>query len=62
MILMSLSLVILLFIIGKNIKVIGLKCFNAKVIDLSEDYSLIVKKDNGEIVNLSSGEISIKIC
>ena len=51
----------LLFLIGKRIKVIGLENFDAEVLDLAEDFSLIVKKDDGEILNLFSGEISIKL-
>ena len=51
----------LLFLIGKKIKVIGLDNYNAEVLDLAEDYSLVVKNDNEEIINLSSGEISIKL-
>lgn len=51
----------LLFLIGKRIKVIGLDNFDAEVLDLAEDFSLVIKKDDGEILNLFSGEISIKL-
>ena len=34
---------------------------SAKAIGLNEDYSLMVKKENGEIENICSGDVSIKI-
>ena len=33
----------------------------ATAINIADDYSLIVKKENGEITSLSSGDVSIKI-
>jgi len=33
----------------------------AVVIDINDDYSLLVKKENGEIENLNTGDVSIKI-
>lgn len=33
----------------------------AVAIDINDDYSLMVKKENGEIENLSTGDVSIKI-
>ena len=34
-------------------------CLNA--VDITDDYSLVVKKENGEISYLNSGDVSIKI-
>ena len=34
---------------------------NATAIDIADDYSLIVKKENGETEKLNSGDVSIKI-
>lgn len=34
---------------------------SAKAIGLNKDYSLIVEKENGEIENINSGDVSIKI-
>ncbi len=33
----------------------------AVAVDINDDYSLMVKKENGEIENLSTGDVSIKI-
>ncbi len=49
-------------IIGKDILVLrndGEE--SAKAIGLNEDYSLIVQKENGQIENICSGDVSIKI-
>ena len=34
---------------------------SAKAIGLNEDYSLVVEKENGEIENINSGDVSIKL-
>ncbi len=34
---------------------------SAKAIGINDDYSLMVEKENGDIVNLASGDVSIKI-
>ena len=49
-------------IIGKDILILrnnGEE--SAKAIGLNEDYSLVVEKENGEIENIGSGDVSIKI-
>lgn len=47
---------------GKNILILR-NCGEeeAVAIDINDDYSLIVKKENGEIENLSTGDVTIKI-
>ncbi len=47
-------------IIGKEILILGTD-EKAIALEIEEDYSLVVKKENGEKVNLSSGDVSIKI-
>jgi len=51
----------MLFLIGKKIRVLSLEDYDAEVLDLAKDYSLIIKKENGDIINLFSGEISINV-
>lgn len=49
-------------VIGKEIEIISSGTTeNAVALSIDDDYSLIVKKENGEILRLNSGEISIKI-
>lgn len=51
-----------LFIIGKSVIVhCGSEQYNAKVVDLDENYQLCVMRENGEIVRLNSGEVTLKI-
>ena len=51
-----------LFIIGKPVYVThGNEKYNAQVIGLNEDFSLLVRTAAGDIKNLSSGEISLKL-
>lgn len=47
-------------IIGKEILILGTN-EKAVAIEIGDDYSLAVKKENGETVRLSSGDVSIKI-
>lgn len=47
-------------IIGKEILIIG-ENEKATALEIADDYSLIVKKENGETVKLSSGDVSIKL-
>ncbi len=47
-------------IIGKEITILDTE-EKAQALEISEDYSLIVKKENGEKVKLSSGDVSIRI-
>jgi len=50
-----------LFMLGSDITIIqGNIEYNAKALDINDTGHLIVKKDSGEILTLSSGEISIK--
>ena len=49
------------FILGKEVTVIKEnESFNATAVDIEKDFSLLVQKEN-ELINLSSGEISIKL-
>ena len=51
-----------LFFIGREIKVIqGEISFRAKAVDIDDMCSLVVEKEDGTLVTLNSGEISIKI-
>jgi len=48
-------------LIGKNINVIkGNVSYSASVLDLNNDGELVIKKENGEIEKLFSGEVSIR--
>lgn len=52
-----------LMMLDKKVIVTGLKeSFEAMAIDIDDIGRLIVKKDNGEIVHLDSGEITLKMC
>lgn len=49
-------------VIGREIEIIKNEvCEKAIALSVDDDYSLVVQKENGEIINLNSGEISIKI-
>lgn len=49
------------FVLGKEITVIKeTESFKATAVDIEKDFSLLVQKEN-ELINLSSGEISIKL-
>lgn len=51
-----------LFLIGKRVRVFSnMNEYVAEVIDIDKDYRLCVKKENGEIVKLDSGEVSTKM-
>ncbi|MCL2053070.1 MAG: biotin--[acetyl-CoA-carboxylase] ligase [Oscillospiraceae bacterium] len=51
-----------LMMLGKRVFVTGLKeSFEATAEDIDDTGALIVKKDNGETLSLSSGEISLKM-
>lgn len=48
--------------LGKTITVISAKGnYTAKVLDIDNAAQLIIQRDNGEILSLNSGEISIKV-
>ena len=47
-------------IIGKEITILNTG-EKAQAVEISDDYSLVVKKENGEKEKLSSGDVSIKI-
>lgn len=50
------------FLTGKTIEIQkSNQTYAAKVLDIEDDFSLRIKLPNGEIKNLSSGEVSIKI-
>ena len=49
-------------IVGKEIIILGNnQNEKATALAIADDYSLVVRKENGETVNLSSGDVSIKI-
>lgn len=51
-----------LFFLGKEIKVINHEVsYKATALDIDDKCRLIVKKQNGEILTLNSGDISVKI-
>ncbi len=51
-----------LFLIGKSVRVLSnMDEYEAEVIDIDEEYRLCVKRKNGEIVKLDSGEVSTKL-
>ncbi len=48
-------------LIGREVRVIkGGKSTEAKVLDLNDDGELVVKKKNGEVEKLFSGEVSVR--
>ena len=50
------------FIIGRNITVMKLtESYKAHVLDLNPDYSLLIKKENGETESLFTGEVSLRL-
>ncbi|MBE6651377.1 MAG: biotin--[acetyl-CoA-carboxylase] ligase [Ruminococcaceae bacterium] len=48
-------------ILGREVEVLGSEPFQGTVLDIDESCHLVIKKNDGEIKKLSSGEISIKI-
>lgn len=49
-------------VVGREIIILGSdRNEKATALAIADDYSLVAKKENGEIVNLSSGDVSIKI-
>jgi len=50
------------FVIGKKVNIIknGKIISNGEVLDLTHDFSLMIRKESGETEKLSSGEISIR--
>ncbi|MBQ9965758.1 MAG: biotin--[Clostridia bacterium] len=50
------------FVIGKKVNIIknGKIISNGEVLDLTRDFSLMIRKESGETEKLSSGEISIR--
>lgn len=49
-------------IIGKEIEIIKNGIYeNAVALEIADDYSLTVKKENGEICSINSGDVSIKM-
>ena len=50
------------FVIGREVKVIKLlETYLATVKDIQSDYSLLIKKENGETESLFTGEVSLRI-
>ena len=48
-----------LMMLGEKISVLGAASYEATAIDIDDSGHLIVRKDDGEVLVLSSGEISI---
>lgn len=51
-----------MFLTGKPIRVLSAEEYDAQVLGLDEDFSLIVKDEKGEIKKLNSGEVSTRAC
>ncbi|MBO5744475.1 MAG: hypothetical protein J6R60_01670, partial [Clostridia bacterium] len=52
----------LMFLKGRCVSVLrGNEVIDAVVVGLERDFSLTVQAENGEILNLISGEVSLKI-
>ncbi len=48
--------------VGKEVTVISpSESYSAKVLDIDDEFRLVVKNKNGKLITLSSGEISIKV-
>lgn len=48
-------------VLGKNIEVIGINgTYRAQAIDIDENFALVVRREDGSIVTLNSGEVSIR--
>lgn len=46
--------------LGKEVTVIGRENFNAEAIDINDDGELVVKKEDGSILTVFSGEVSVR--
>ena len=50
------------FVLGQDVTVLKFsESYSARVLDLNPDYSLLIKKENGETESLFTGEVSLKI-
>ena len=53
----------LTFLIGKTMEISpvinGQQKFMAKAVDITEDAALVVEKEDGTLINLQSGEVSL---
>ena len=50
------------FILGREVTVMKLtESYKARVLDLNPDYSLLIKKENGETESLFTGEVSLRL-
>jgi len=50
-----------MFLIGKKARVLSANEYIAQVVDIDENFSLIVQNENNEIIKLNSGEVSTSI-
>lgn len=51
-----------MFLINETVTVNAAVPFEAKIIDINEDFSLKLQMSDGKIINLNTGEIGIKPC
>jgi len=49
-----------MFLLGQKVKVLSGEQFEAKIIDINPDFSLKLKLDNEKIINLNTGEVSVR--
>ena len=50
-----------MFLIGKKVKVLGKWEYAAHVVGVDDNFNLVVKNENNEIINLNSGEVSTSL-
>ena len=49
-----------MFLLGERVHILSGNGFEAQILDINSDFSLSIKLDNGETVNLNTGEISVR--
>ena len=49
-----------MFLIGKKVKVLSNDSYEASILDVNPDFSLLLKLDDGKTINLNTREVSVK--
>lgn len=49
-----------MFLLGERVNVLSGEGFEAQILDINPDFSLLLKLDSGEHINLNSGEVSVR--